>query len=71
MKRFADAELIGTFSDPPNVRDQRLVNEQESSEALWQPLTRRNFELFSPSGCVGRWDVTSGGAVSNPAMRAF
>ena len=44
MKRFADAELIGIFSDSPNVRDQQLANEQESSEALWQPLTRRNFE---------------------------
>jgi hypothetical protein len=69
MKRFADAELIGIFSDFPNVRHQQLVNEQESSEALWQPLTRRNFELLSPSGCVGRWDMISGGAVSNPAMR--
>jgi hypothetical protein len=59
----------GVFSDPPDVRDQRLVNEQESSEALWQPLTRRNFELFSLGGCAGRWDVTSSGAVSNPAMR--
>ena len=28
MKRFADAELIGIFSDPPNVCDQRLINEQ-------------------------------------------
>ena len=71
MKRFADAELIGIFSEPPNVCDQRLVNEQESSEALWQPLTGRNFEILFPSACVGRWDVTSGGAVSNPAMRAF
>jgi hypothetical protein len=69
MKRFADAELIGIFSDSPNVCDQRLVNEQESSEALWQPLTRRNFEVFSSNGCRARWDVTSGGAVSNPAMR--
>ena len=68
MKRFADAELIGIFN-PPNVRDQRLVNEQESSEALWQPLTRRNFEVFSSNGCGARWDVTSSGAVSNPAMR--
>jgi hypothetical protein len=25
MKRFADAELIGIFSDAPNVRDQRLA----------------------------------------------
>ena len=71
MKRFVDAELIGIVSDPPNVRDQRVVNEQESSEALWKPLARRNLELFSPSGCMGRWDVTSGGAVSNPAMRIF
>jgi hypothetical protein len=66
MKRFADAELMGVFSDPPDVRDQRL---QESSEALWQPFTRRNFELFSLGRCAGRWDVTSSGAVSNPAMR--
>ena len=71
MKRFVDAELIVIVSDPPNVRDQLVVNEQESSEALWQPLTRRNLELFSPSGCMGRWGVTSGGAVSNPAMRIF
>ena len=69
MKRFADAELIDIFSDSPNVCDQRLVNEQESSEALWQPLTRRNFEVFSSNGCGARWDVTSSGAVSNPAMR--
>ena len=68
MKRFADAGLIGIFSDFPNVH-QQLVSEQESSEALWQPLTRRNFELLFHSGCVGRWDMTSGGAVSNPAMR--
>jgi hypothetical protein len=71
MKRFADVKLIGIFSDPPNVRDQRLANEQESSEALWQPLTRRSVELSSAHGCLGRWDVTSGGAVANPAMRIF
>jgi hypothetical protein len=59
MKRIGDVELIGIFSDPRNVRDQRLVKEQESSEALWRPLTRRNFELFSLSGCVGRSDVSS------------
>jgi hypothetical protein len=73
MKRFADAELTGIFSNP-RARDQRLVNEQESSEVLWQPLTRRNFEPISPSEYGRKWDalenLTSGGAVSNPAMRA-
>jgi hypothetical protein len=49
MKRFADAQLMDLFSDLPDVRDQRLVNEHETAEALWQPLARRNFELFSPT----------------------
>ena len=71
MKRFADTQLMDFFSDLPDVRDQRLVNEHESTEALWQPLARRNFELFSPTAYGGRSDVMSGGAVSNPAMRVL
>jgi hypothetical protein len=70
MKRFADDEFIGIFGDPPNVSDQRLVNDQESSEALWQPLARRNFEL-PPTSYGGTRDGTNSGAVSNPAMRVF
>ena len=74
MKRFADAELTGIFSNS-RPRDQRFVNEQECPEALWQPLTRRNFEPVSLTGCGGKWDalenLTSSGTISNPAMRAF